>query len=135
MHYADHLARWRVRDRRRGVALEANLDGDAIARLLQEAPYLFVADRLIGCKRRDTFCPERIKRGLQRRRPTGQPDPRTDHLAQPHFKLGVTFEAAPEGLRRHAHHDVAWLAGHDVTQRIRNGLADLLDEREEHVVA
>src|SRR6185369_5384621 len=75
-----------------------------------------------------------IERGLERRRPAGQPDRGPDQLAQPRLELGVALEAAPEGLRRHAHHDVAWLAGHDVAQRIRNGLADLLDEGQEHVV-
>src|SRR5262249_14288566 len=56
-------------------------------------------------------------------------------LAQPRLELGVALEAAPEGLRRHPHHDVARLASHDVAQRVRNGLADLVDEGEEHVVA
>ena len=69
-----------------------------------------------------------------RRRAAREPHVRPDVVAQPRLELDVAFEPAPERFRRHAHHDVGGLAGHDVAHGVRNGFPDLVDEGEEHVV-
>jgi len=59
----------------------------------------------------------------------------TRAVLQPLLERRVALDPAPERLRRHAHHDVGRLAGHDVADGVGDGLADRLDEGEEHVVA
>ena len=97
--------------------------------------HLLVAHTLIGRQSRNVFRTKRIDCIFQRRRAARQSHTRADIIAQPRLEFDIAFEPTPKGLGRHAHHNIAGLAGHNIAHGIGNRLADRIDEGEKHIIA
>src|SRR6266542_1629828 len=114
-----------VRDGGGGLAAQSGDAHDLEARLFEEALHLTVGHRLVGAEGRDAPDPVRLEG-----RPTGG-----GARGHAQARLGVdaldegriALDPAPEGLRRHAHDEIIWRAGHDVADGRPDGAADLTE--------
>ena len=92
----------------------------------EEAPHLRVAGRHIGRNHADPLRPMALKRRARRVRAHRDLDAgvRLDPLVQSFAAL----EPVPERLRRHSHDQIVGLAGHDLIDRHKHLLADVVHE-------
>src|SRR5439155_20943684 len=123
------LALAHMRDQHRAGAFEALEAYDLEAAIGEEAAHLRVADRHIGRDHADPLCPIALQRRSRRIRPHRDLDARA--RLDPLMQLLAALESGPERLRGHAHDQIVGLAGHDLIDRPKQLLTDVVHELSE----